>query len=101
MLYLKFKLDRLREVGPSSLAEAEKIAVRMEENITADKQRTRFVGKIKQSDQNKVPQNKNTEQQLENISQSIDMLSRSVQILTQQQRSRTPANTRNFSTNIQ
>ena len=37
---------RLREVGPYTLAEAEKIAVRMEANITADKQRTRFVGKV-------------------------------------------------------
>ena len=102
MLYLKFKLDsRLREVGPSTLAEAEKIAVRMEANITADKQRTRFVGKVEQSDQNKVSQNQNAEQQMENISKRIDMLSRSVQNLTQQQRSHTPANTRNFPTNSQ
>ena len=80
---------KLREVGPSTLAEAEKTAVRMEANITADKQRTRFVGKVEQSDQNKVPQNQNTEQQMEKISKSIDMLSRSVQNLTQKQRSHT------------
>ena len=87
---------RLREVGPSTLAEAEKIAVRMEANITADKQRTRFVGKVEQNDQNKGSQNQTTEQQMENISKRIDMLSRSVQNLTQQQRPRMPANARNF-----
>ena len=87
---------RLREVGPSTLAEAEKIAVRMEANITADKQRTRFVGKVEQTDQNKGSQNQTTEQQMENISKRIDMLSRSVQNLTQQQRPRMPANARNF-----
>ena len=32
---------RLREVGPSTLAKAEKIAVRMEANILFDKQRTK------------------------------------------------------------
>ena len=87
---------RLREVGPSTLAEAEKIAVRMEANITADKQRTRFVGKVDQNDQNKGSQNQTTEQQMENISKRIDMLSRSVQNLTQQQRPRMPASARNF-----
>ena len=92
---------RLREVGPSILAEAEKIAVRMEANITADKQRSRFVGKVEQSDRNKVSQNQNTEQQMENISKRIDMLSRSIQNLTQQQRSHTPANTHNFPTSSQ
>ena len=66
----------------------------MEANITADKQRTRFVGKVEQSDQN-------TEQQMENISKRIDMPSRSVQNFTQQQRSHMPANTRNFPTNSQ
>ena len=40
---------RLREVGPSTLAEAKKIA---EANITADKQRTRLEGKVEQNDQN-------------------------------------------------
>lgn len=87
---------RLREVGPSTLAEAEKTVVRMEANITADKQRTRFVGKVEQTDQNKGSQNQTTEQQMENISKRIDMLSRSIQNLTQQQRPRMPANTRNF-----
>ena len=50
----------------------------MEANITADKQRTRVVGKVEQSNQNKVSQNQNIEQQMENISKRIDMLSRSV-----------------------
>ena len=87
---------QLREVGPSPLAEAEKIAVRMEANITADKQRTRFVGKVEQNDQNKGSQNQTTEQQMENISKIIGMLLRSVQNLTEQQRPRMPANARNF-----
>ena len=87
---------RLREVGPSTLAEAKKIVVRMEANITADKQRTRFVGNVEQNDQNKRSQNQTTEQQMENISKRIDMLSRSVQNLTQKQRPRMPANARNF-----
>ena len=39
---------RLREVGPKTLSEAEKIAVRMEAHRIADKQRTRFVGKVEQ-----------------------------------------------------
>ena len=73
---------------------SEKIAVRMEANITADKQRTRFVEKV--DDQNKGSQNQTTEQQMENISKRIDMLSKSVQNLTQQQRPRMPANARNF-----
>ena len=85
---------RLREVGPSTLAEAEKIAVRMEANITADKQRTRFVGKVEQTEQCKGSQN--TEKQMENISKRIDMLSRTVQNLTQPQRPRMPMNNRNF-----
>ena len=54
---------RLCEVGPSTLAEAEKIAVRMEANITADKQRTRFVGKVEQIEQCKGSEN--TEKQME------------------------------------
>ena len=87
---------RLREVGPSTLAEAEKIAVRMEANILADKQRTRFVGKVEKSEQNKGSQDQSTEQQIENISKRIDSLSRSVQNLSQQQRSNILPNSRNF-----
>ena len=87
---------RLREVGPSTLAEAEKIAVRMEANILADKQRTRFVGKVEQSEQNKGSQDQSTEQQIENISKRIDSLSKSVQNLSQQQRSNILPNSRNF-----
>ena len=85
---------RLREVGPSTLAEAENIAVRMEANITADKQRTRFVGKVEQTEPCKGSQN--TEKQMENISRRIDMLSRTAQNLTQPQRPRMPTNNRNF-----
>ncbi|MEW8546308.1 MAG: hypothetical protein AB2693_22555 [Candidatus Thiodiazotropha sp.] len=43
---------RLREVGPTTLAEADKIAVRMEAHRIADKQRTRLVGKVEQDSQN-------------------------------------------------
>ena len=86
---------RLREVGPSSLAEAEKTAVRMEANILADKQRTRYVGKVEQSEQNKVSQDQSTEQQMENISKRIDSQSRSLQKLSQQQRSSILPNSRN------
>ncbi|MES9879321.1 MAG: hypothetical protein ABW185_00370 [Sedimenticola sp.] len=85
---------RLREVGPATIAEAEKIAVRMEANITADKQRTRFVGKVEQS--NHDPQDQSTEQQMENISKRIDTLSKSVQDLTRQHRFQTPTNPRPF-----
>ena len=59
------------------------------------------MGKVEQVDQNKVPQNQNTEQQMKNISKRIDMLARSVINLTQQQKSHTPANTRNFPINSQ
>ena len=41
---------RLHEVGSSTLAEVETIVVRMEANITTDKQKTWFVGKVEQSD---------------------------------------------------
>ncbi|MCG8048446.1 MAG: hypothetical protein N0E48_22985, partial [Candidatus Thiodiazotropha endolucinida] len=86
---------RLREVGPSTLAEAERIAVRMESQRTADKLRTRFVGKVEQSGQMKGPQEiQNTENQMESISRRIDMLARSVQNLSHRQN--THPNSRNF-----
>lgn len=86
----------LREVGPSTLAEAERIAVRMESQRTADKLRTRFVGKVEQSGQMKGPQDQNTEQQMENISKRIDILAKSVQNLTHRQQFHTYPNARNF-----
>ncbi|MEW8547670.1 MAG: hypothetical protein AB2693_29530 [Candidatus Thiodiazotropha sp.] len=43
---------RLCEVGPTTLAEAEKIAVRMEPYSIAGKQRTRLVGKAEKDSQN-------------------------------------------------
>ena len=60
---------RLCKVGPSILAEAEKIVVRIEANITADKQRTRFVRKVEQTEQCKGPQS--TEKQMENTRKCV------------------------------
>ena len=53
---------RLREVGPTALAEAERIAVRMVAHRQADKQRTRFVGKVDQTEHNKGSRDNSTEQ---------------------------------------
>ena len=78
---------RLREVGPSTLAEAERIAVRMDGHRQADK---RFVGKVDQSEQNKGSRENSTEQQMEIISKRMDSLSRSVQVLSNQQRIHVP-----------
>ena len=64
---------RLREVGPTTLAEAERIAVRMDAHRQADKQRTRFVGKVElNSPINGRPEQK-TEQQMESASRQIDI----------------------------
>ena len=46
---------RLREVGPTTLAEAECIAVRMDAHRQADKQRTRLVGKVEQNSPGNAP----------------------------------------------
>ena len=87
---------RLREVGPMTLAEAEKIAVRMEAHRIADKQRTRLVGKVEQDSQTTPSSNQNTvEQQISNISTRIDSLQKSVQNLAQQHTGPTQANYRN------
>ena len=90
---------RLREVGPSTLAEAERIAVRMDAHRQADKQRTRFVGKVDQSEQNKGSRENSTEQQMDIISKRMDSLSRSVQDLSNQQRIHAPVYPRNFQNN--
>ena len=87
---------RLREVGPTTLAEAERIAVRMDAHRQADKQRNRFVGKVEQSEQNKSFQEQSTAQQMEAISKRMDSLSKSVQNLTNQQRTHAPVYPRNF-----
>ena len=90
---------RLREVGPSTLAEAERIAVRMDAHRQADKQHTRFVGMVDQSEQNKGSRENCTEQQMEIISKRMDSLSRSVQDLSNQQRIHAPVYPRNFLNN--
>ena len=83
---------RLREVGPTTLAEAERIAVRMDAHRQADKQRTRLVGKVEQNSPGNAP---NTAEQMESISKRMDMLSRSVQDLSNQQRIHMPVYPRN------
>ena len=60
---------RLREVGPKTLAEAEKIAVRMEAHRIADKQRARLVCKIDQDYSAQTTPSQNTvEKQMSSIS---------------------------------
>ena len=86
----------LREVGPTTLAEAERIAVRMDAHRQADKQRTRLVGKVEQNSPINGRPEQNTEQRMESISRQIDTLSRSVQNLNNQQRLHAPVNSRNF-----
>ena len=87
---------RLREVGPTTLAEAERIAVRMDAHRQADKQRIRLVGKVEQNSPINGRPEQNTEQRMESISRQIDTLSRSVQNLNNQQRLHAPVNSRNF-----
>ena len=91
---------RLREVGPTTLAEAEKIAVRMEAHRIADKHRTRLVGKVEQEGQGHLTSGQNTiEQRMANISKSIDTLQKSVQNLANQRNSHTQAHFRNYQPN--
>ena len=76
---------RLRKVGPKTLAEAEKIAVRIEAHRIADKQRARLVCKIDQDNSAQPTHSQNTvEQQMSSISKRINTLQRSVQNLTNQ-----------------
>ena len=83
---------RLREVGPKTLAEAEKIAVRMEAHRIADKQRARLVCKIDQDNSAQLTPSLNTvEQQMSSISKRIDTLQRSVQNLTNQKNPAQPS----------
>ena len=82
----------LREVGPTTLAEAEHIAVRMDAHRQADKQGTRLVGKVETNSPGNAP---HTVQQMERISKRMDMLSRSVQDLSNQQRIHMPVYPRN------
>lgn len=84
---------RLREVGPITLAEAEKIAVRMEAHRIADRQRTRLVGKVEQDHPITPSNDPNTvEQRMTNIGKRIDSLQRTVQNLAQQRNVNPPAN---------
>lgn len=46
---------RLRELGPKTITEAERVSVRMEANKIADKQRSRLVGRLDCADEQKQP----------------------------------------------
>ena len=72
---------RLREVGPKTLTEAEKITVRMEAHRIADKQRTRLVGRVEQDNQNTDTSKESSflEQQMEKFSKSIESIQKSIQ----------------------
>lgn len=80
---------RLREVGPKTLTEAEKIAVRMEAHRIADKQRTRLVGRVEQDNQNTdTSKESSLEQQMEKFSKSIESIQKSIQNFVQNQNTR-------------
>ena len=80
---------RLREVGPKTLTEAEKIAVRMEAHRIADKQRTRLVGRVEQDNQNPdTSKESSLEQQMEKFSKSIESIQKSIQNFVQNQNTR-------------
>lgn len=80
---------RLREVGPKTLAEAEKIAVRMEAHRIADKQRARLVGHVEQGNQNTVTSKESTlEQQMDKFNKSIESIQKSLQNFAQNQNTR-------------
>ena len=82
----------MREVGPKTLAEAEKIAVRMEAHRIADKQRAQLVCKIDQDNSAQPTPSQNTvEQQMSIISKRIDTHQRSVQNLTNQKNPAQPS----------
>ena len=75
---------RLREVGPKSLSEAETIAVRMEAHRIADKQRTRFVGKVEQVNSDSSESQKTLENQLSVLSKNFESLQKKVESVSQQ-----------------
>lgn len=76
---------RLREVGPKTLAEAEKIAVRMEAHRIADKQRARLVGRVEQDNQGTES---SLEQQMDKFNKSIESIQKSIQNFAQNQNTR-------------
>ena len=75
---------RLREVGPKSLSEAETIAVRMEAHRIADKQRTRFVGKVEQVNSDISVSQKTLENHLSELSKNFESLQKKVENFSQQ-----------------
>ena len=75
---------RVRELGPKTLAEVEKIALRLESHKIADKQRTRLVGQL-DTGCNEVRLNQSdSNPQLEALHDKISSLSNQVQSLTKQ-----------------
>ena len=75
---------RLREVGPKSLSEAETIAVRMEAHRIADKQRTRFVGKVEQVNSDSSESQKTLENLLSEKSKNLESLQKKFENFSQQ-----------------
>lgn len=70
---------RLREVGPKTLCEAEKIAVRMEAHRIADKQRTRLVGKVEFESPPAQTSQKNLENHISDLNKNVGSLQKTMQ----------------------
>lgn len=76
---------RLREVGPKTLSEAEKIAVRMEAHRIADKQRTRLVGKVEFESPPAQTSQKNLENHISDLNKNVGSLQKTMQNLISSQ----------------
>ena len=74
----------LREVGPKSLSVLWTIAVRMEAHRIADKQRTRFEGKVEQVNSDNSESQKTLGNQLSEVSKNFESLQRKVENFSQQ-----------------
>lgn len=78
---------RVRELGPKTLAEAERTALRLESHKIADRQRSRLVGQIDTgSEQNKNGNQWDSSTQLNTLQKSIDSLSGHVKNFSRQNR---------------
>ena len=70
---------RLREVGPKTLCEAKKIAVRMEAHRKVDKQRTRLVGKVEFESPPAQTSQKNLENHISDLNKNVGSLQKTMQ----------------------
>ncbi|MCG8047769.1 MAG: hypothetical protein N0E48_19440, partial [Candidatus Thiodiazotropha endolucinida] len=78
---------RVRELGPKTLAEAERTALRLESHKIADRQRSRLVGQIDTNlEHNKSETRWDNSAQFKTLQNSIDSLSGHVKDLTRQTR---------------